>query len=105
MHRTITFLLALILISLISGCVTGGYVSPRTSVNGDTVGEPNRPEPMPPAGMRLGAQYVSGLNEPCYELYPADGALAQPQALCMRKGNWEVVPAIFMIVPSGAVSY
>lgn len=88
-------------LSLAAGCATGGAERPRGSGARPASDQAPQSDPVPPAGMRLGARYMSGLNEPCYELYPVDGALAQPQALCLRNGNWETFPAIFMHVPGG----
>lgn len=101
MHDTkliITLLCAFLCVA--SGCASGGGAAPARQIAAS--GTSAQPSPAPPQGLRLGAQYMSGLNEPCYELYPVDGSLAQPQALCLRRGAWEVVPAIFQNVPSSA---
>ncbi len=57
------------------------------------------PAPAPPAGTRLGAPYVSALNEPCYELLPAAGPFDPPQALCLRGRAWEVAPSVLAVLP------
>ena len=81
------------------GCAAGYSDSPASQTA--VAGEAREADPVPPSGMRLGAMYMSALNEPCYELYPISGELAQPQAYCRRNGSWDVIPAIFENVPSG----
>ena len=55
--------------------------------------------PAAPAGMRLGARYISALNEPCYEAYPESIAVSRPQAYCLRGDNWTLLPQIYLTVP------
>jgi hypothetical protein len=54
----------------------------------------------PPAGMRLGAQYISALGEQCYEVFPQVGAASQSRAYCLQSGMWTLLPDIFMTVPA-----
>ena len=59
--------------------------------------------PSAPEGMRLGAPYLSALNEQCFEAYPADAPSSQPQAMCARDGGWTLLPAIYLSLPTHGV--
>jgi hypothetical protein len=58
--------------------------------------------PAPPEGLRLGAFYVSALNEECYEAFPLDGPSARPRAYCRRSASWLLLPDIYPDLPYGA---
>lgn len=98
MHTKFLSLFCLCLLLSVAGCATGSDSS--SGVNASPAGQAQVTEPEAPAGTRLGAHYMSALNEPCYEVHSADGS-ASTQALCLRKGSWELVPGIFMNVPKG----
>ena len=49
--------------------------------------------------MRLGAPYISALNESCYELIPLGGTLEPTQALCLRDNRWQTAPSVLTVLP------
>ena len=53
-----------------------------------------------PAGMRLGAPYISALGESCYEVIAEHAPASPGQALCFRQQRWELLPPIYMNIPA-----
>jgi hypothetical protein len=76
--------------------LSGGCARPRIS--------PQEPPaysapPAPPDELRLGASYISALNELCYEAFALDGSSARPRAYCQRSGSWLLLPDVYMAPP------
>ena len=99
------FLAGLTLLLLFAaGCADEGphYAGNESSAGPNT--EPALPPPAP-EGMLLGGTYVSALGEPCYEAYSTPPQGAQPQAYCLRQGQWSLAPQIFMTVPASPLTH
>jgi len=57
-----------------------------------------------PPGMRLGAPYTSALGESCYEVIAGAPHAAPPgRTLCLRQQGWELLPPIYMDIPTAGV--
>lgn len=85
------------LVCLLAGCVAR---RPAVSHNSDPQTVQIEALSSAPAGMRLGAAYISALNEPCYEAFVENSPSTLPQAYCQRKGVWTLLPCIYMSVPA-----
>lgn len=99
MTKTLTRICLVCLCCLFVGCAAqspagGGAAAPAAAPAADGFAIPAAP-----AGMLLGASYVSALNESCYELLPASGSFEPAQALCLRGGTWHTVPPVRAPLP------
>ena len=90
------FLAVLVCLScVLAGC--GSHTGPEGSAEGSAA--ISGTVPSVPSGMRLGAAYISALNESCYELTPLSGTLEPTQALCLRDNRWQTAPSVLTVLP------
>jgi hypothetical protein len=51
--------------------------------------------PVAPVETRLGFIYLSALGERCYELIPKIQGPSALRAICLRQGEWVVLPPVY----------
>ena len=88
----------LCLLCLVSGCIAARRGSPPLPAEQQ---EDGAPQSVPP-GMRLGASYISALGESCYEVLAGQAPAPGGRALCLRQRGWELLPPIYMDMPTAS---
>lgn len=82
---------------LLGGCAAKNVAGNEGADSGESLRVAAAPQA--PQGMRLGAPYLSALNEQCYELFSESGPAESAQAVCLREGAWERLSPIYMDLP------
>ena len=95
------FFFALPLAGLLLLGPAGGCARNQDVIRGLQAADPSI-LPVAPDGLRLGAFYVSALNEACYEAFPLHSPSAQPRAYCLRSASWLLLPDIYPDPPYAA---